>query len=271
MPSLVLGIDVGSTSTKVLLAEPSGAVLAQASAPVELSSPHPGWAEADPRQWWRNVCALVPRVLGTRAGDLAAVACTGMVPAVVLIDGARPLRPAILQNDARATSQITSLAQELADLDLVTATGSALTQQSVAPTLAWLAANAPQVRAQATHVLGSYDWLAVALGAAPHVERNWALESGLYSLAAQPGQQSTLMDRVLTAAGIPAGLLPPVAAPGTVIGEVSAAAAAQAGLRAGTPIVTGGADPCSPCSPTRSRRSAASASGCGCRWARACC
>jgi len=238
MPPLVLGIDVGSTSTKVVLAEPSGAVLAQASAPVELSSPHPGWAEADPVQWWRNVCALVPRVLGTRAGDLAAVACTGMVPAVVLIDGAaRPLRPAILQNDARATSQITSLAQELADLDLVTATGSALTQQSVAPTLAWLAAHEPQVWAQTKYVLGSYDWLAVALGAEPHVERNWALESGLFSLA-----DFSLMDRVLTAARITAGLLPPVAAPGTVIGEVSATVAAATGLLAGTPIVAGGAD-----------------------------
>src|ERR1700677_346058 len=176
MPPLVLGIDVGSTSTKVVLAEPSGAVLAQASAPVELSSPPPGWAEADPVQWWRNVCALVPRVLGTRAGDLAAVACTGMVPAVVLIDGAaRPLRPAILQNDARATSQITSLAQELADLDLVTATGSALTQQSVAPTLAWLAPHEPQVWAQTKYVLGSYDWLGGAPRGAPHVARDSAL------------------------------------------------------------------------------------------------
>jgi xylulokinase len=236
--SLVLGIDVGSTSTKVVLAEPSGEVLAQASAPVELSSPHPGWAEADPAQWWRNVCALIPRVLGTRAGDLAAVACTGMVPAVIPSDrAARPLRPAILQNDARATSQITFLAQELADLDLVALTGSALTQQSVAPTLAWLAANEPQVWAQTRHVLGSYDWLATALGAAPHVEQNWALESGLFSL-----NTGTLIDRVLSAAGIPAGLLPPVALPGTIIGEVSTAAADATGLRAGTPIVTGGAD-----------------------------
>jgi xylulokinase len=238
MPSLVLGIDIGSTSTKVVLAEPSGEVLAQASAPVELSSPHPGWAEADPAQWWRNVCALIPRVLGPRAGDVAAVACTGMVPAVVpSAGGGRPLRSAVLQNDARATSQITSLACELADLDLVTATGSALTQQSVAPTLAWLARHEPQVWAGTKHVLGSYDWLAVALGAAPHVEQNWALESGLFSLSG-----FSLMDRVLSAAGIPASLLPPVVLPGTVIGAVSAAAAAATSLRAGTPIVAGGAD-----------------------------
>src|SRR6202035_399716 len=142
MPSVVLGIDVGSTSTKVVLAEPSSEVLAQASAPVELSSPHPGWAQADPAQWWRDVCSLVPQVLSSAGGaeDVAAVACTGMVPAVIPVDetGAA-LRRAILQNDARATAQIRSLADRLAGVDLVAVTGSALTQQSVAPTLAWLA------------------------------------------------------------------------------------------------------------------------------------
>jgi xylulokinase len=240
MSSLVLGIDVGSTSTKVVLAEPSSEVLAQASAPVELSSPHPGWAQADPAQWWRNVCSLVPEVLGSAGGaeDIAAVACTGMVPAVIPVDetGAA-LRRAILQNDARATAQIRSLADLLAGVDLVAVTGSALTQQSVAPTLAWLAEHEPDVWARTSHVLGSYDWLAVALGAAPHVEQNWALESGLFALAG-----FAPIDQVLLAARISADLLPPVVLPGTVIGSVSAAAAAVTGLRAGTPIVAGGAD-----------------------------
>jgi xylulokinase len=240
MPSLVLGIDVGSTSTKVVLAEPSSEVLAQASAPAGLSSPHPGWAQADPAQWWRNVCELVPQVLSAAGGaeSIAAVACTGMVPAVIPADASgAALRPAILQNDARATAQIRSLAGLLAGVDLVAVTGSALTQQSVAPTLAWLAEHEPDTWARTRQVLGSYDWLAVALGAAPHVEQNWALESGLFALA-----DFAPLEPVLLAAGIPAGLLPPVVLPGTVVGDVSVAAAAATGLRAGTPIVAGGAD-----------------------------
>src|ERR1700733_8653039 len=101
MPSLVLGIDIGSTSTKVVLAEPSSEVLAQASAPAGLSSPHPGWAQAGPAQGWRNVCQLVPQVLAAAGGaeSIAAVACTGMVPAVIPADvSGAALRPAILQN-----------------------------------------------------------------------------------------------------------------------------------------------------------------------------
>jgi xylulokinase len=242
MASLVLGLDVGTTSTKAVLADPgAGTVLAQASAPVQLSSPHAGWAEADPVQWWHNVCDLVPPVLAdaqVTAADIAAIATTGMVPAVIVTDdAATPLRPAILQNDARATREIRELSEQLGHLDLVTLTGSALTQQSVAPTLLWLARNEPDVWSRTRHVLGSYDWLAVALGARPHVEENWALESGLFAL-----KDFSLLEEVTAAAGISPAVLAEITKPGTAVGTVSPAAAEQAGLRAGTPIVTGGAD-----------------------------
>jgi xylulokinase len=259
MAALVLGIDVGTTSTKVVLADPAAGVVAQASEPVALSSPHPGWAEADPGQWWANLVALVPAVLAAAstgsgkpvtAADIAAVATTGMVPAVIPADAAgRPLRRAILQNDARATAEIRELAAALPGLDFVARTGSALTQQSVGPTLLWLARHepgawAPMSAGTGATVQGSYDWLATRLGAAPHVERNWALESGLFEL--QPDGALTplqpVRDALARLAGIKPQVIPPVADPGTVIGAVSPAAAAETGLRPGTPIVAGGAD-----------------------------
>src|SRR6202451_3172397 len=107
MASLVLGIDAGTTSTKVVLADPLTAdpltgVVAQASAPAALSSPHPGWAEAQTAQWWENVCLLIPQLLceaGVTAADVAAVATTGMVPAVIPVNAdGRPPRPALLQH-----------------------------------------------------------------------------------------------------------------------------------------------------------------------------
>ena len=254
MATLVLGIDVGTTSTKVVLADPAAGVVAQASEPVALSSPHPGWAEADPAQWWANLASLVPAVLAAASAamgrpvtvaDIAAVATTGMVPAVIPVDDAgRPLRSAILQNDARATAEIRELAAALPDLDFVARTGSALTQQSVGPTLLWLARREPDVWASAVTVQGSYDWLATRLGAAPHVERNWALESGLFELG-KNGALTPLhpaRDALASLAGIKSQVVPPVADPGTVIGEVSRGAAVETGLRPGTPIVAGGAD-----------------------------
>jgi len=237
---MLLGIDIGSSAVKAALVDPGSGVLAEDQVAIELYSPAPGWAEADPGQWWEAVCAVVPRLLaaaGVGPEAIDAVAGSGMVPAVIALDAAgRPLRRAILQNDARATDELAALAEELADVDLLSLTGSALTQQSVAPTLRWLARHEPDLFAGTATVSGSYDWLARTLGAAPHVERNWAIESGLFGL------DGTRLDAVLERAELSPTLLPEVRKPGTIVGEVSERAATQTGLRAGTPIAVGGAD-----------------------------
>ena len=169
--------------------------------------------------------------------DVGALAVTGMVPAVVLLDEkGRVLRRAILQNDARATREIDEIRSALGEFDLLARSGSVLTQQSVAPTARWLSRHEPDVWRRTASVRGSYDWLACMLGAADHVEENWALESGLYDMDLQP------IGAVLDAAGVAWPSLLEACAPGTVVGSVSAAAAEATGLRAGTSIVVGGAD-----------------------------
>ncbi|MGI8714685.1 MAG: FGGY-family carbohydrate kinase [Solirubrobacteraceae bacterium] len=237
---MLLGIDVGSSAVKAALVDPEAGALTSAQAEVELFSPQPGWAEADPGAWWEATCAVIPLALeqaGRRADEVQAVACSGMVPAVLMLDQrGRPLRRAILQNDARATVELNDLAERLADIDLLGLTGSALTQQSVAPTLRWLRRHEPDLFAATASVSGSYDWLARRLGAAAHLERNWAIESGLYGLDGEP------LPEVAQRSEIDAALLAPVKTPGTVVGEVDSAAGTATGLRPGTPIVVGGAD-----------------------------
>jgi xylulokinase len=189
---MLLGLDIGSSGVKGVLVDPSRGVVAAASAAVELHSARPGWAEADTGAWWQAVREVVPRLLadsGTAAADVAGVAASGMVPAVLPLDAeGRPLRRAILQNDARAVAELDELHVELEGVDLLQRTGSALTQQSVAPTLRWLERHEPDVFAATDTVSGSYDWLARRLGGEAHVERNWAMESGLRARRhARPG------------------------------------------------------------------------------------
>ncbi len=237
---LLLGIDLGSSGVKAALLDPRHGILATATRAVALYSDHPGWAEADTTEWWEAVCEVLGelfRIAGATSRDVVALATTGMVPAVVLVDeGGRALRRAILQNDARAAHEIDELRSLLSNIDLLTLTGSALTQQSVAPTAVWLARHEPALWHDAVGIIGSYDWLARALGAGAHVEENWALESGLYDMEGVP------IEAVLAATGVAWPPLADVKVPGTPIGEVSAAAAAATGLRAGTTIVVGGAD-----------------------------
>ena len=237
---MLLGIDIGSSAVKAALVDPDEGVLSTAQAGVALESRQPGWAEADPDEWWQAICGLVPTLLAQSdrdAGEIDAVAAAGMVPAVLALDGSgRPLRSAILQNDARATREIEELSTALEGIDLLGLTGSVLSQQSVAPTLRWLRRYEPDLFNDTAMVTGSYDWVARRLGAEPHVEQNWAIESGLFTLEGEP------LSEALERTDTPAELFPAVKMPGTVVGEVSTEAAAETGLRPGTPVVVGGAD-----------------------------
>ncbi len=235
--TLLAGLDLGSSGVKAVLVDPERGIVASATYGVDLYSDHPGWAEADPQQWWLGVAHTIASLRQQHPGPIAAVAVAGMVPAVVVCDAAgRPLRRALLQNDARASAEIESLRSALAGVNLLHLTGSVLSQQSVAPTALWLAKNEPEVWANTHFVMGSYDWLATQLGARPHVEQNWAIESGLYSLHLNP------IGEVMDATGIPWPEPLVAERPGTPVGVVSKAAAAFSGLDEGTLIVVGGAD-----------------------------
>jgi xylulokinase len=237
---LLLGIDLGSSAVKAVLLDPEKGLIASSSSPVHLYSAQPGWAEADPQEWWLAACTLIGRLLKQSkrvAADIGGIAISGMVPAVLVADAqGNPLRRAILQNDARATREIDEIKNRIGSIDLLTLTGSVLSQQSVAPTALWLAHNEPQIWAQTLLLQGSYDWLACKLGAIHHVEKNWALESGLYNLDLTP------LGAVQEATRIRWPQFLPVKSPGDRVGEVSEIAAKATGLLKGTPIIVGGAD-----------------------------
>jgi xylulokinase len=236
MNGLLLAIDVGTTATKCLLLDAGRGVVAEYERPVALSSTRPGWAEEDPRSWWANVLELVREaVAGAGSRPIAAVGVTGMVPAVVCLDaGGRPLRAAILQNDARADHEIAGLREALAGAGVLQRTGSPVTQQSVGPKLLWLRRHEPGVLARTASVCGSYDFVASRLtgtAAAGVVEANWALESGLYDFRA-----GAWAPDICRACGVDPGWLGPVVPSGSVVG--AAAAEAVPGL-AGVPVLGG--------------------------------
>jgi xylulokinase len=236
---VTIGIDIGTTGLKGVALDVDSGIIAQATRSTVLSSPSPGWAEASTAEWFDNLIAVIselvhaPALAGRR---VVALATSGMVPAVVAVDArGRALRPAILQNDARATEEVRSVSGALRDTGVLERTGSPVTQQSVAPTAIWLREHEPDVWAAAAALVGSYDWALIALGAPLHVERNWAIESGLFELDGQP------FAPVISLAGLE-GVLAPVVDPGTVVGTLSREAASATGLPEGTALVTGGAD-----------------------------
>src|SRR6188768_2967944 len=109
--SLLLGVDIGTSSTKGVLCDAGGTVLATAVIEHETSFPRPGWAEHDADVlWWAEFVAVTRQLTsGSFSGsDVGAVGVSAIGPCMVPLDAAgTPLRPAILYGiDTRATAEI---------------------------------------------------------------------------------------------------------------------------------------------------------------------
>lgn len=237
----LLGIDVGTTATKVSLTDLDGNVVAEQEAACVVDSPHPGWAEVDATQWWNNITNLVPAVIAaahTDAADIAAVGVSGMVPTLLCLDSdGKLLGPSIQQNDARAGHQIAELREQLGGADLLQRTGSGLTTQSIGPKVRWLRTHQPQLLARTDRICGSYDWVVTQLTGEAASEANWALESGLWDL-----QTNDWAADILAAADVKPDWLAPVRRSHEIVGTVHTHAAAATGIPVGTPVTAGAAD-----------------------------
>lgn len=239
MPVLI-GIDIGTTSTIAVAMSPDGAPIASASRTSKLSSPHPGFAEADPAQWWENTQAVLRETLsGLPEGTVIAGVCvTGMLPAVVLLDAElNVLRPSIQQSDARCGAEVETMKETLDEALFLGRTGQGITQQLVAPKLRWLASHEPDIFSRIAHVFGSYDFINLKLTGRLTVERNWALEAGFIDLA-----DHRIADDLVALSGLGGAVLPDLVASHEAIGSVSREAAAATGLPEGLPVFGGAAD-----------------------------
>jgi xylulokinase len=239
--SCVLGLDIGTTSTIGVLIEPPDRTLALASRPVELRSPHIGWAEEDPEQWWRNVGEIVRellRVASRSPSDIAAVGVTGMLPAVVLLaETGRLLRPSIQQSDARCDAEVDELRTQVDEKEFLAKTGNGVNQQLVGTKLRWVERHEPEVFDRIATVFGSYDYVNWRLTGERAIEQNWALEAGFVDLATH-----TVDDSLVGLAHIPRFAVPRKTASHEILGLVSEQGAAESGCAAGTPVVGGAAD-----------------------------
>ena len=235
----VLGIDIGTTAIKMVLLSIIDSthtmIEREISMPPDLISLFPGWAEEDPFVWKSHMLKMLSTLSKEEdLSSLEAIALTGMTPALIMLDeDGNPLRNTILQNDMRTGQEIEYLKAQLEkDSSYFKKTGCHVNSQNIAPRMLYLYEHERDVFDKTRFICGSYDYGAFILTGKLYIERNWALESGLFTL------ENELIDDVLHLSHIEKSWIPEVAPFRTLIGCVSKEISLATGLKVYDPFIT---------------------------------
>lgn len=244
---LFLGLDVGTQGARAIVVDAAGSVIAEAAShfPAAAVCPLPeGGFEQDPEMWWAATREAVSAALallreaGPDPSRIEALSVTSTSGTILALDGAfRPLGPAIMYNDARSRSQA----------ERVNAVAGAHTGKHGyrfnasfgLPKLVWLKEERPELFVRTRLFTHAADYI---LG---RLSGEYALTD--YSTALKTGcdlVDGAWPDFIAGDLGIPQSLLPKVLAPGTPVGTVTRAAAAETGLAPSTQVVLGMTDGC---------------------------
>ena len=237
----LLAIDAGTGSCRaVLFTEAGQQAAASAREWAHLEPPGvPGGQDFDVEAGWRAIAACVQDALGgagASGADVAAVAATSMREGVVLYDRSGREIWACPNVDSRSAEEAAELVREGAAEKIYAEAGDWVSITTPAR-LRWLARHRPDILGAAGSLGMLSDWIVYRLSGAQVTEPSCGSSSGMFTLA-----QRSWSATIPALCGLPADVLPPVVDPGTVVGQVTAVAAEQTGLRAGTPVVAGGGD-----------------------------
>jgi FGGY-family pentulose kinase len=238
----VLGLDVGTQSLRAALVDLQGRTVAFGVQPIETRYPHPTWAEQDPRQWWESARKAVGLALGqgkVRPEQVAGIGldCTACTVVACDLDGT-PFRPALLWMDQRSHAEAEDLSRT-GDPILRYVSGR-VSPEWMLPKALWLKRNEPDVYRRAARVIECTDWMMHRLTgqwtlALNHVAVKWNYARpdggwplGLMAAVGLDDLLSKWPDKI-----VPLGR-------GDAV--LSAAAAGELGLKAGTPVAQGGID-----------------------------
>src|SRR3954454_17419677 len=233
--SYVIGIDSSTTATKAVVWNRAGRAVADGRAEFSLALPRPGWHEQDAEDWWRSTVTAVRRALrSVDPSDIEAIGLTHQRETFACLDEqGRAVRPAIVWMDVRATREVEQLGSE----DVHRLTGKPADTTPALYKLLWLRRHEPETIRRTRWVVDVHAFLVNRLTGMWRTTTACAGPLGLIDM-----QRGDWSDELLASVGLSRERVPPLLSPGEVIGELSAAAAAQLGLPAGVPVVGGAGD-----------------------------
>jgi xylulokinase len=243
-----MGIDLGTSSVKVVLTSIDGRVAGQGAVEYGIDRPAPDRAEQHPDAWWRGVGDATRAALSDAArrspghakpaDRVLAIGLSGQMHGLVLMSGSHePLAPAVIWPDQRSGQEVAEFTESLGIEDVIRLSGGPLASGFMAATLLWLRKHDRALLEGAAWFMSPKDALRLRMTGEVATEPSDGSGTGMLDPATR-----RWATELLAGIGIEADRLPPLLEPSTVAGTLRSSAASQMGLPPGIPVVVGGAD-----------------------------
>jgi len=238
----LLGVDIGTSSSKGVIINSNGKVLAESSVEHGLNIIKPGWIEQDPEKCYWNDFKEIVKVLLKKTNisprDIKGIGLSGLSPDIVPIDkDGSVIRPAIIYMDRRAWKECEELKNRLGE-ELLEITGSVADPYFAGYKLIWYMRNEPENYRRTWKLLNADKYVVFRLTGKPAVDRiNARGFSPYYDI-----HKETWSEEISKLVGGGIEKLPEIFESNEIIGCVTSDAAKETGLAEGTPVVACGPD-----------------------------
>ncbi len=238
---LLLGIDIGTTGTKCSVYNFSGRIVATAYQDYPMIHPQPNWTEQDPRVWWACVCKNLHSCFGKQGIDSGRIAAIGVscTNAVTLVDAnGEPLYNAIGLHDRRSWDQLAWLEENVGKDYIRAVSGNRFSIGTCALTsMRWLIENRPEL------IEKGHKFLMPSGYVIQHLTGEFSINTSRVDLTTLGNIRTGQWEKEsIERAQFPERLLPKVYKSTDIVGLVTEKAAAETGLKAGTPVTAGSVD-----------------------------
>lgn len=236
---LFIGVDLGTSATKLLLVNEKGEILNTVTKEYPLYFPQPGWSEQDPEEWMKACLEGIPELLqGFDASEVAALSAAGQMHGLVILDeDDRVIRPAILWNDGRTAAEVDYLNDTIGRDRISAWTGNIAFAGFTAPKLIWVHKNEPQNFARIRKIMLPKDYINYCLTGVHSCDYSDA--SGMLLLDVEHKEWSKDM---LVLCNVSEEQMPKLFESYDVIGTIRPEIAAKLGLPEGVKVTAGAGD-----------------------------
>ena len=236
---LVIGLDSSTQSTKAIAWTREGEAVAEARAPIAMSTPRTGWVEQDVEDWWSAAMLALKGIATTvDPARIAGLAIANQRETVALVDSAlKAIRPAMVWLDERAGDEVARMTSGFGGDRLHAITGKPPDPTPVVYRLSWLRHHAPDELDTCAKILDVHGFLTGRLTGRAVASWTSADPFGVFDITSMSWSTP-----VLASLGLNTACFAELERPGALVGALQAGVAHQTGLIEGTPVYVAGGD-----------------------------